>query len=76
MLQTSFESEQVWEEEEEEEKTVEHELTLESLLERVGLADKIEIFHKEQIDLESLVSKYLHSVVFIVLLEHFSNRLM
>jgi hypothetical protein len=37
---------------EEEEETP---LTLEGLLEKVGLKEKVSVFHQEQIDLESLV---------------------
>ena len=46
--------------EEAEEEAAEPELTLESLLEKVGLKDKAEVFHQEQIDLESLVGSDLH----------------
>lgn len=49
---TTTETEQ--EAEEEEEEPAAPELTLEGLLEKVGLKDKMEIFHREQIDLESL----------------------
>nr|KAG5693514.1 hypothetical protein BaRGS_006216 [Batillaria attramentaria] len=36
------------------EETIEEELTLEGLLEKVGLQEKMDVFHREQIDLESL----------------------
>lgn len=43
-----------------EEEAAEPELTLEILLEKVGLKDKADIFHQEQIDLESLVGTDFH----------------
>ena len=46
--------------EEAEEEAAEPELTLEGLLEKVGLKDKADVFHQEQIDLESLVGSNLH----------------
>ena len=45
--------------EEAEEEAAEPELTLEGLLEKVGLKNKVDVFHQEQIDLESLVGANL-----------------
>lgn len=54
------------EENQEAEECKNEEVTLEVVLQKVGLADKIDIFHKEQIDLESLVGFIAQSLMLLI----------